>query len=105
MKKSLLILTGHYSIIVLSCSKNDNLNSGFSSSLKQSVSTGVTAVNNAIGTISATKGYEVLSANSVAVKSATVYTDSVTLASVAGIYEFKPDLVHTFDFFIPHKCL
>jgi hypothetical protein len=103
MKKSLLILTAALSIIAMSCSKNDSLNSGFSSSLKQSVSTGVTAVNNAIGTISATKGYEVLSANSVAVKSATVYSDSVTLASVAGIYEFKPDLVHTFDFFIPHK--
>ncbi|MGD0582656.1 MAG: hypothetical protein ABR974_06885 [Bacteroidales bacterium] len=102
MKKSLLILTAVTSIIVLSCSKNTNLNSG-SSSLKQSVSTGVIAVNNAIGTISASKGYEVLSANSVAVKSATVYTDSVTLPSVAGIYDFQPDLLHTFDFFIPHR--
>jgi hypothetical protein len=102
MKKSVLILAAVTGILFWGCTKTDSFNS-MSSSLKQSVSTGITAVNNAVGTISTSKGFEVLNANSVAMKSEVTYTDSVTLASVAGIYDFKPDLFHFYDFFIPHR--
>jgi len=87
-------------IAAASCTKSDSLTS---STLKMSLSTGVTAVNNAVSTISTTKGYEILNANSAALKSETTYTDSVTLESVAGIYDYKPDLLSTWNFFIPHK--
>jgi len=99
MKKSILILIAALSILVWSCAKTDSVNS----SLKQSVTKSVNAVNIAVGTISSSKAYEVLNANSVATKSTESYADSVTLADVAGIYDFKPDPFHFYDFYIPHR--
>lgn len=99
MKKSIVILTVLISLLVWSCTKTDRPNFN----LKQSVSNGVAAVNNAVGTISSMKGYELLSTNLIALKSAETYTDSITLDSVAGIYDYQPDLFHFFDFFIPHR--
>jgi hypothetical protein len=99
MKKSLVFLTFLISFLAWSCKRTDTANLD----LKQSVSNSVTAVNNAIGKISSTKGYEILSANSLALKSTEIYTDSITLDSVAGIYDFQPDLFNFYDFFIPHR--
>ena len=101
MKKSLLIMTAILGILAVSCNKTDTLKTNLS--LKQSISTGVTAVNNAVGIISSSQGYQILSANSSSLKSAETYTDSVTLTSIAGIYEFQPDPYHFLDFFIPHR--
>jgi hypothetical protein len=99
MKKSLVILAVLTSFLAWNCKRTETANFD----LKQSVNNGVNAVNQAVGTISSTKGYEVLNANSLAMKSLVTYTDSITLDSVAGIYDFQPDLFHYYDFFIPHR--
>jgi hypothetical protein len=98
MKKTLLIILAA-GTVAASCTKTDTMNG----SLKQSLTTGVVAVNNAVSTISSSKSYAVINANAAAMKSEATYTDSVTLGSVAGIYEYQPDLMNFYDFFIPHK--
>jgi hypothetical protein len=99
MKKPILILIAVIGVLAWSCAKTDS----FNSNLKQSVTNSVTAVNNAVGTISSSTGFQVLNANAGTLKSTDTYTDSVTLASVSGIYDFKPDPFHFYDFFIPHR--
>jgi len=99
MKKTLVAIAVIMGIVAVSCTKSDSLNS----TLKQSINSGVSAVNSAVSSISSTTGYSVISGNSVALKSGEFYTDSITLDSVAGVYVYQPDLVHYYDFFIPHR--
>ena len=105
MKKLLLILGAATALVAVSCMKTETTT--MSGNLKAGLSTGVTAVNDAVNSISSSAAYGVLNANSVALKSATdlstTFADSVTLASVAGIYDFQPDLFHFYDFCIPHR--
>ncbi len=104
MRRTILTIVAVSGIIASGCMKNDTMStSGGNQNLKDAMTTGVTAINSAASTISASKAYEVLSANTVGLKSTATFTDSVTLASIAGIYDFKPDLVHFFDFYIPHR--
>jgi hypothetical protein len=99
MKKSVLTIAIISGIMAWSCSRfeTEKLN------LKQSVEKSVADVNNAIQIISATGGYEILSADEAALKSETDFRDSITLDMVAGIYDFKPDLSHHHQFFIPFR--
>ena len=99
MKKSVLTIVIISSIIGWGCSRFDTekLN------LKQSVEKSVADVNNAIHVISGTKGYEILCADEADLKSETDFRDSITLDMVAGIYDFKPDLTHYHQFFIPYR--
>ena len=90
MKKTLVAIAVIMGIVAVSCTKSDSLNS----TLKQSISTGVSAVNSAVSSISSTTGYSVICGNSVALKSGEFYTDSITLDSVAGVYVYQPDLEH-----------
>ncbi len=99
MKKSILTITIISGILAWSCSKFDteNLN------LKQSVEKNVAEVNNALHAISETGSYKLLSADEAVLKSETDFQDSITLDMVAGIFDFKPDLSHHHQFFIPHR--
>lgn len=99
MKKSGLLFAVILSFLTWACSKieTENLN------LKHSVEKSVTDINKAISSISATKGYQILSANTSALKSEISFTDSISLSLVAGIYDFKPDIFHHREFFIPYR--
>ncbi len=92
-----ILFTVALGVLAAGCSKFDsgNLN------LKDSLDKSVMDVTKAINTITRTKGYEVLSENSMTMKSETDFRDSITLDLVAGIYDFNPDLRRFYDFFIP----
>jgi hypothetical protein len=99
MKKSVLTIAIISALIGWSCSKIETEKL----TLKQSVEKSVADINDAINIISATKGYEILSANASDLKSEEDFRDSITLDMVAGIYDFKPDLLHHRHFFIPYR--
>jgi hypothetical protein len=88
MKKSIVIIGVVLGIIGWSCQKVENPPRG----LKLSIEQASADVNNAFIDISSTRGYEVLTANGGPVsKSGTSFSDSISLAMVAGIYDFQPD--------------
>lgn len=90
MKKSIVIIGVVFGIIGWGCQKINNPPQGLKSSIQQASAD----VNNAFSDISSTKGYEILTANAGPVsKSGTVFSDSITLPMVAGIYDFQPDTV------------
>lgn len=99
MKKAVLLLAVVIGLLAPGCSKyeKESLN------LKDSLEKSVADINKAVKTISGTRAYEVLSANNVSLKSETDFRDSITLDLIAGIYDFKPDLRHHRDFFIPYR--
>jgi hypothetical protein len=98
MKRAIFLFAIILCFLNWSCSKIDteNLN------LKRSVEKSVADINNAISSISSTKGYQILSASTSALKSEISFTDSISLSLVAGIYDFKPDIFHHREFFIPY---
>jgi len=88
------MLTG---LITWQCSKQtiENGNTNSSSSLKSSLTTATNNLNTAITQITETKGYQLLSISNVnTTQSASIetagYQDSITLATIAGIYAYKP---------------
>ncbi len=99
MKKFITVFTIAVSLIIAGCSKNDS----YPGDLKSSFEKSVADINNAISVISATKGYEILTASSGMLKSETSYKDSITLDMIAGVYDFKPDPFHYRNFFIPYR--
>jgi len=72
-------------------------------SLKDSFDRSINNINDAVSVISSTKGYELLSSASTEMKSDLDFRDSITLDLVAGIYDFKPNLKHHHNFFIPFR--
>ena len=99
MKNHIITITVIVSLIAFSCTKNDRSQGDLKSSLEKSVAD----INNAISVISATSGYEMLTAQQGALKSETTYMDSISLGMIAGVYDFKPDPFHYRNFFIPYR--
>lgn len=99
MKKSVLTIVIISGLVGWGCSRFETEKL----SLKQSVEKGVADVNSAINIISGTRGYEILCTDAAALKSETDFRDSITLDMVAGIYDFNPDLSHSYPFFIPYR--
>lgn len=99
MKRLYLISLLIISVLVWGCSKDDIRNRDLKSSLEKSVSD----INTAISKISTSKGFEMLGANIGTLKSETEFNDSISLDLVAGIYDFKPDLYHHHNYFIPFR--
>jgi hypothetical protein len=87
MKKHLFSFTVIIAIMATSCSKIENS----SHNLKQSLNRSITEINNAMGSISASNGYQMLSGSSTPLKSEFEYRDSITLEMIAGIYVFAPE--------------
>ena len=99
MKKIVLFSVLAAGLIIAGCSKNDK----YPGDLKSSFEKSVADINDAIGVISSTRGYEMLTANSGTLKSETSYMDSITLDMIAGVYDFQPDPYHYRSFFIPYR--
>lgn len=97
MKKNVVIISVIIGFMAWSCTKTD-VGPAQSLTLKQAVEANVNNVNNALNTISQTKGYQLLSINDASLKSLEVYSDSITLKLIAGIYTYKPDSAHVFGF-------
>jgi hypothetical protein len=102
MKRNILVIAVVFGMIAWSCSKVDTSQQ---LNLKQSIDKNVADINTALSKISATKGYQILSVGSN--PAAKVYApgisfkDSVTLALVAGIYDYQFDTIpmhHNFQF-------
>jgi hypothetical protein len=98
MKKNVIAIVVIMGAVAWSCQKSDTGNNG----LKQSVENGVASINNAVNKISGTPGYQLLSLNDISARSDMSFADTITLADVAGIYDFQPDTVmrmHMFNTF------
>jgi hypothetical protein len=103
MKRKILVISIAIGLLGWGCSKVDTQTQ--SMSLKQSLEKNVADINTAISKISATKGYQVLSATGDPVARLSVtgpsFKDSITLALVAGIYDYQFDTIpmhHRFEF-------
>jgi hypothetical protein len=101
MKRKILLIAVVFALLAWACTKNDNQTQNLS--LKQAVETNVADINSAIASISQTKGYQILTTNtaSVAKSLSDSFSDSITLAKVAGVYAYSPDTVflhHNFAF-------
>jgi hypothetical protein len=111
MKKKISIIILLVGLAALQCSKFDSNKPD----LKKSLMNSVDNVNTAIGKISVSKGYEMLTVNggtgATGVLTGTGadaksvefsdLADSVTLDMVSGIYDFKPDASHHWHYFFP----
>ncbi|MGC1391842.1 MAG: hypothetical protein WA816_12465 [Bacteroidales bacterium] len=97
MKRNIFVIGMVLGLLGWSCSKVDNQTQTLQQGLKQSIEQNTAAINAAIGKISETKGYQVLSLNanptSKNVAPATTYKDSITLGLIAGIYDYQPDTI------------
>lgn len=85
MRKSIVILSIIAGILTWQCSKIDQ-----QLSLKESLEKSAVRINNAVGEISVTKGFELMSVTGDDIKSDEGYNDSITLDLIAGIYEYQP---------------
>jgi len=99
MKKAVLLIAVIVGLLAPGCSRYDTERLNLKDSLEKSVAD----INRAVKTISSTRGFEVLSADAVSLKSEVDFRDSISLELIAGIYDFKPDLGHHRDFFIPYR--
>ena len=96
MKRNILLVAGIFMLIGWSCSKNDSQMQSQPQGLKQSIEKNVADINTAISKISATKGYQILvsgvsTTGKAMVTSPNLFNDSITLALIAGIYDYQPD--------------
>lgn len=94
MKSKILIISLVVGIIGWSCAKNDTQSQPMG--LKQSIEKSVADINTAMNKISATKGYQILSSGATPsgkAFDATAFKDSITLAKIAGIYDYQPDTI------------
>jgi hypothetical protein len=101
MKKNIVISVAVLSIIAWGCQKSDSTPQG----LKMSFEKASANINTAISDISSTEAYQLLTASAgQTAKSGTMFNDSITLAIVAGIYDFQPDTVkHYHSPFYPYR--
>jgi hypothetical protein len=98
MKKSIIALAIIIGAFTWSCSKVETGNNG----LKRSVENGVAAINHAVTKISGTTGYQLLALNDAAAKTDMSYSDTLSLAAIAGIYDYQPDTIFRMHHFSPH---
>jgi hypothetical protein len=103
MKRKIFVISIVLGLIVWSCSKVDTQTQP--TTLRQALNKNVTDINTAISKISSTKGYQVLSATGDPVARVNVtgptFKDSISLALVAGIYDYQFDTIpmyHRFEF-------
>jgi hypothetical protein len=106
MKRNILVIGIVFGLFGWSCSKVDTKTQ--QQGLKQSIEQGTTAINAAIGKITETKGYQILSlgSNSTAkeLAQATSFKDSITLGLIAGIYDYQPDtMIMSHNFAYPFR--
>lgn len=95
MKRNILLVGVVFGLISWSCSKTDNQSQP--QGLRQSLEKNVGDINTALSKISTTKGYQIISLNAdpaarVATQE-TAFKDSITLALIAGIYDYQPDTI------------
>lgn len=99
MKRNVLTLAVILGLAISGCSKIDT-----NRSLKQSIERTSTEINNAASAIASTNGFQLLTVTGNITKSETGYADSITLALVAGIYDYCPDtLFHPRFSFVPYR--
>jgi len=101
MKKNIIVVAILMALAAWQCSKIDSANHKLS--LKESLEANVAEINSALNTISATKGYQLLSVSSEDAKSDDSFKDSITLDLIAGIYDYQPDPVPRNHFYFPYK--
>jgi len=96
MKRNILVIGIVVGLLGWSCSKVDN-QTQTQLGLKQSIEQNTAAINTAIGKISETKGYQILSLSAdpaaKVLATGTSYKDSITLGLIAGIYDYQPDTI------------
>lgn len=97
MKRNILLITMGIGLLGWSCSKVDNQTQTMSQGLKQSIQQNAASINAAVNKISATKGYQVLSLDASPgakdIAAGTSFNDSITLALIAGIYDYQLDTI------------
>ena len=95
MKRNILAIGIIFGLLGWGCSKVDNQTQ--SKELKLQIEQNAAMINTAIGKISATKGYQILSINSdqvaKVVAPGTSFKDSITLGLIAGIYDYQIDTI------------
>jgi hypothetical protein len=96
MKKNIIIIGIVVGIAGWSCSKLDTTQSQ-QLGLKESIVQSSAEINTAVSNIASSNGYQVLTSGSDATSkdltTETSYNDSITLALVEGIYDYKPDTI------------
>ncbi|MGA1976778.1 MAG: hypothetical protein ABSG89_02865 [Bacteroidales bacterium] len=109
MKRKILTIAVILGLSFYGCSKFETNHSsgsltGTTLSLKQAVAKNTEAINTAASAIAGTNGYQLLSISDDQAKSESGYADSITLAMVAGIYDYSPDtLFRPFASYVPYK--
>lgn len=98
MKKILFTIAVLLILINWQCSKIDRTDL----SVKESFDRSVADINTAIGKISASKGYQLISVTEAGAKSDPELRDSINLSMVAGIYDFNPIPEMHPGFFFPY---
>lgn len=104
MKKQIVLVTVAAALLAWGCTKTEPV-----FTLKQSFEKGVADVNNAVSSISATKGYALMTVTNdpvttgMALNTTTSYRDSITLKLVAGVYDFQPSPLMWNRMFFPHR--
>jgi len=88
MKKNVLVIAAIICLAGFSCTRQETFQS---LSLKSSLDKSVSSINTAIGKISASDAYNVISLTDATEKSDVTYTDSITLGLISGIYTYQPD--------------
>jgi hypothetical protein len=101
MKRNILAIIMVFGLIGWSCSKMNTQPGQLG--LKQSIEKNTADINTALSRIAGTKGYQLLSLNDITAKSEIVFNDSITLALIAGIYDYQPDTMHLFYPMFPHR--
>ncbi len=99
MKRFVVFIVLILGIVGWGCTKYESETNNLKDSLERNVSD----ITGALSYISTTLGYQMLSASSSAYKCEELVSDSIKLDLIAGIYDFKPDLVHYHMFFIPYR--
>lgn len=99
MKKIFLLIIFSFPFIIWQCSKLDEGRLTLKESLRESS----IAINNAVETISASKGFDLLSLTEDGVKSDMEFHDSINLDLIAGIYDFSPVPDLRPAFFFPYR--
>lgn len=93
-RKFILVVAVLTGLLGWQCSRNTNMDTLplKNTDLKNSLQASVDKVNSAIGEISQTSGYQLLSSqNGSGLKSGESYTDSITMSMLKGVYSYQPD--------------
>ncbi len=91
MKKIVFVIVAVICFGSYSCSWLDNSKP---QDLKNSLERSVDKINTAVGKISASDGYQLITGTDVTEKSGISYTDSITMDLIKGIYSYQPDTTH-----------